>query len=323
MSAASPGWYPDPFVPGQQRWWSGVVWTEHVDAAPRPVMPSAAPAIPAQPSPRLQTREAKRQSKDVARADRIAAAEARSTAAGKMDLSAYADNGPSAHELRAVEAQRKQVREAARAAQRQAALPKWVDVVAGGRVSGAEVVAINDHCLPGEQPWLVLGTSNAAGVLAAFEDRVMIIKTGLLTSFMAGTLGGGRITTFPFTDITGIEFNGQLITGVLEILTPSYQGTANKDYWRGTSSGRNSNSNDPFTLSNTLPLTKVEYREALPQLNELRRRIQEAKTPRRLTAAPSPGSLVDEIHRLAELHASGALSADEFAAAKQAVIARG
>ena len=91
-----------------------------------------------------------------------------------------------------------------------------------------------------------------------------MIKVGLATSFMAGALGGGRITTFPFTEITGIEYNAQILSGVLEVLTPSYQGTANKDYWRGTNKSRNADANDPWTLSNTLPLARSTYNAALP-----------------------------------------------------------
>jgi hypothetical protein len=47
-----PGWYEDPFVTRQWRWWTGASWTEHV--APRTVSvaltPGAAPAAPAAPS---------------------------------------------------------------------------------------------------------------------------------------------------------------------------------------------------------------------------------------------------------------------------------
>jgi uncharacterized Tic20 family protein len=37
----APGWYPDPSVPGAQRWWDGSRWTEH-SSAPQPA-PVAAP----------------------------------------------------------------------------------------------------------------------------------------------------------------------------------------------------------------------------------------------------------------------------------------
>jgi hypothetical protein len=44
---AQPGWYPDPSGPaGQQRWWDGTRWTEHLQPAPGagPTTPPPAPA---------------------------------------------------------------------------------------------------------------------------------------------------------------------------------------------------------------------------------------------------------------------------------------
>ncbi len=104
----------------------------------------------------------------------------------------------------------------------------------------------------------------------------MIIKVGALTSLMADSFGGGRITTFPYADITGIEYNAGMGTGVLEIVTPSYQGTANKDYWQGLGK-TNANANNPRALSNTLPMMKPVYKQALPLLNQLRAKVAEAK----------------------------------------------
>lgn len=128
-------------------------------------------------------------------------------------------------------------------------------------------------------------------------------------------------------EITGIEYNTGMVNGVLEILTPSYQGTANKDFWRGTTKSRNDNSNDPWILSNTLPMAKPIYQRAMPRLNELRAKIAEAKRPAVIAAAsvvsqPAQGELVDELTRLASLHQQGILTDAEFASAKQAVIQR-
>ncbi|WP_165807277.1 SHOCT domain-containing protein [Nocardioides currus] len=187
----------------------------------------------------------------------------------------------------------------------------------------------------------ILVSSGGAGLLAAWDDRLAIVKTGAMTSFMAGSLGGERSAVFHYTDITGIEYNSGLMNGVLEILTPSYSGSANKDFWRGSTKSRNANANDPWTLSNTLPLAKAEYRSAGDQITELRRRISIAKNPgpstpvstaniapAAATSAPIPppaglgegAGLADQLAKLADLHQAGVLSDEEFAAAKQRLL---
>lgn len=205
---------------------------------------------------------------------------------------------------------------------------RWRQVeVIGQPLSDKAWRTIRDHAAPDEVSWFVIGVGSA-GVLAAFADRCMIVKVGAMASMMAGSLGGGRITTFQYTDITGIEYNAGMINGVLELLTPSYQGTANKDYWRGSGSSVNVDANDPYTLSNTLPMAKLVYKQALPWLNQLRAKIAEAKRPTVVVQhAPVPpaaaeSDLVSELTRLGTLHQQGLLTDAEFAAAKQAVIAR-
>ncbi|WP_433035277.1 hypothetical protein [Actinomycetospora sp. CA-053990] len=146
--------------------------------------------------------------------------------------------------------------------------------------------ALKDHCSPDEVPWFVVG-AGTAGVLAAFTDRAMVVKVGGMTSMMAGSLGGGRVTTFPYSEITGIEYNAGIVTGVLELLTPSYSGTANRDYWRGTRASRNADAGDPWTLSNTVPMPRDLYQRALPRLNEMRARIAEIKRPMMIVTPPA------------------------------------
>lgn len=216
---------------------------------------------------------------------------------------------------------------AAQAAAVSLATSAWGDVeVFGNNPSDKAWKTLRRHATPGETPRFVI-SNGAAGVFAVFEDRCMIIKVGAMTGFMTGSLGGGRITTFPFSEITGIEYNSGLVTGVLEVLTPSYQGTANKDYWRGTGKSRNADSNDPWTLSNTLPLSKPLYQQALPRLNEMRVWVADAKRP----AAPvtgsvastlSSGGLEGELRKLASLRDRGVLDEAEFLATRQAAIAR-
>ena len=190
----------------------------------------------------------------------------------------------------------------------------------GGSLSKAAARAVTELAHGDERPWLILNPAGATGALVAFEDRLAIIKTGALTGFMAGSTFGGRQTVMYFQDITGIEFNAGLLNGVLEILTASYQGTDNKDFWQGTLRSRNANANDPFTLSNTLPMTKSEYRDWQEHVNELRRRISVSKrpaAPQMVAAAPAQDSFADQVAKLAQLRADGLLSEEEFAAAKQ------
>ncbi|PRB71337.1 SHOCT domain-containing protein [Arthrobacter sp. MYb213] len=175
----------------------------------------------------------------------------------------------------------------------------------------------------GERPWMVL-VSFTAGLIAAFDDRLVVIKTGAWNSFGAGSFGGERSATIYYSDITGIEYNSGLMMGVLEILTPSYSGSANKDYWKGSTSSFNADANNPFTLSNTLPLDKSDYNKALPEINELRRRIAESKkvivhmpAPVPVTQEPSLGTRLRE---LKDLHSEGILTDQEFSVAKEKLL---
>lgn len=193
-------------------------------------------------------------------------------------------------------------------------------------------LTILQHCHEGEEPWFIF-TSFGAGCMACFDDRLMIIKGGNMQGFMAGTAFGSRSTTFYYHDINAIEFNKQVFGSVLEVLTASYQGTANHDYWRGSSQSRNADSGNPFTLSNTLPCSNGEYTRARAEMSELRQRIAAAKrnnmtftmpsiptVPQTLPApgvtAASSDDLVSRLAKLAELRDAGALTDEEFAAAK-------
>ncbi len=199
----------------------------------------------------------------------------------------------------------------------------WPDtrIVGLGKLSRKESESIRRACQNNDEPWLILKPQGAVGVLAAWDNRLSIIKTGGLTSLMAGSFGGERSTQFYYRDITGVAYNSGLFNGVLQILTSSYDGSPNKDYWRGSTRSRNSNSNDPYILSNTLPLGKSEFNLVQAEIAELRSRISQSKeTKVSVTVTPSEttagGSLADELKKLGDLQAAGILSPDEFAAAK-------
>ena len=194
--------------------------------------------------------------------------------------------------------------------------------VIGKKPNAKSMQVILDHCHGNEIPRFIISTGGGTGVFVAFEDRCMIIKTGAVTSFMAGSLFGGRVSTFPYGEITGIEYNSGWITGVLEVLTASYEGSKNKDFWRGSFKSRNADSNDPWTLSNCLPLDRATYNLSQNSLNELRKLISDAKKPQvtvNTTAVATP-SLSSQLKELATLHESGVLSDQEFKEAKAKII---
>ncbi len=154
------------------------------------------------------------------------------------------------------------------------------------------------------------------GALVALEDRCLIVKSGLMGGFMAGSLGGSRVTSFYYRDINAVEYNSGLINGVLELLTASYNGSENRDYWKGTNSPRNANSSDPWTLSNTLPLSKLAYQDANALISQLREMIRDSKETKITVNNSGPVSIADELAKLAELKSQGVISEDDFQAAK-------
>ena len=172
-----------------------------------------------------------------------------------------------------------------------------------------------------EKPLFIIATEGArAGAIVALPTRCMLIKSGGLAGFMAGSLGGARVATFYYSDITGIEYNSGMMTGVVEILTSSYEGGKNKDYWRGTTKSRNSDSNDPWTLSNTLPMVKPAYGAAKKQFDKLRSLIGESKGSSSVTNIINSDSIADEIEKLSKLLEKNLIDENEFKEAKKRLL---
>ncbi len=219
-----------------------------------------------------------------------------------------------------------------RSLKERAAAKSWPSTrLPNGSPNKASGLIILQHCNDKEEPWFIL-RSTQAGCMACFDDRLMIIKAGNMQGFMAGATFGGRSATFYFHDINAIEFNKQPLGSVLEILTASYQGTANHDFWRGTSKSRNADAGDPWTLNNTLPIENREYTSAHAEMSELRRRIATAKQSAIAvpssdasgggrTLPESESNLVSQLAKLGELREAGMLTDGEFHAAKSRILA--
>jgi hypothetical protein len=167
--------------------------------------------------------------------------------------------------------------------------------------------------------------------LIALGDRVLIAKAGL----MSGNTFGGKVTAFPYREITGVEIHTGFSTGVLAIQTASFSGTQAGTYW---SKGKNAN---PAELPNAIPLpNKQVVAKWQPHLELLRRGVSAGglvpaakKTPlgepvflkpiaaESLTApvhtsTAATGGIADEVAKLAALRDAGGLTDEEFAQAK-------
>ncbi len=156
------------------------------------------------------------------------------------------------------------------------------------------------------------GVGGWSQVIVALDERLLVIKPGMA----AGATFGARVTSFYYRDITGIEINTGLLQGVIEINTPSYQGTAQKDYWNVRDQNKN-----PFLVTNCLPISKRDLKHYKPYIDKLRTMIREAKQERVTPLPPQGGNnLSSELDKLASLKASGVLTEEEFQQAKKRVL---
>ncbi len=145
--------------------------------------------------------------------------------------------------------------------------------------------------------------------LVALDERLLIVKPG----FHAGTTFGTLTTTFYYQDVTGIQLHTFLLTGWIEVSSPSFQGRERKRNRQPRSSDR-----DVYKLPNCVPIAKRrvdEYHEALGQLRE---RLEFCKRYARLSPEAPP--LISSLERIARLRRSGALSAEEYERLKQVLL---
>jgi hypothetical protein len=174
---------------------------------------------------------------------------------------------------------------------------------------------VDTHLGPDENVLVALvGTSGQA--LVALDDRLLIVKPG----YMAGATFGAKVTSFPYRDISAIEVNTTWMSGVIEVIVPGYDGRKPTSYWSGDKD------KDPFKISNCLPIPKKAASEWQPHLDAIRQKIARAKHAPHPSSAPAPGGgagnndLIASLERLQALRTAGALSDEEFQAAKERLL---
>lgn len=162
---------------------------------------------------------------------------------------------------------------------------------------------------------------NSGQAMLALDDRLLVIKTGV----MSGNAFGGKATSFPFNQITGLEVQLGLTAGVLAVQTAAFQGGQVGSFWS------NDKNHDPFKLPNCIPINKSTATKWQPHLDRIRSRIAighwggSASSPV-ATSAPSPtppaaSSLAAQLAQLGDLHSQGVLTANEFEQAKRRLLA--
>jgi hypothetical protein len=174
-----------------------------------------------------------------------------------------------------------------------------------------ETALLEQLLVPGEKVLgQVIGNFDQAVIVT--DHHVCIVKTGL----MAGQMFGGKSTAFDFKNIVGVEIRTGMIQGEFEILAA---GLANNQ-------GNTNNAKVEMAKS---PNGIVFYKGEAPHFNALAAKIRERAGGHSLAPASASASTqshshptIEAIKQLAELHAAGILTEDEFTNKKAELLAK-
>ncbi len=147
--------------------------------------------------------------------------------------------------------------------------------------------------------------------IAATSERVIIVKAGWITG--AGPFGK-KVMSYRYDQITSVEHREGPLGGHIKLLTA------------GVLESRPDNSlfgSDPnYKKENVVTYggraTRAQVRELVALIEA---KVMSARDGAKRPASPDAGlDVVGELERLVSLHASGALSDQEFSAAKQRIL---
>lgn len=159
--------------------------------------------------------------------------------------------------------------------------------------------------MSGEVVDAVLSGGNEAIILT--NRRLIVVKVG----WLAGSSGGGRVTSFAFHDVVALQVQLGLMMGSLSVQSPGYGATQTGDYWDKR------NQQDVLKLPNVISWSKTQDSAYSRELAYAHERISNARNPMRGPAqSETPNNLSSELERLNALHDAGGLTDEEFRAAK-------
>jgi len=279
---------------------------------------------------RLEAKEAAQAEKQ--RADKQARLdkEAREQTRQEAKEAAQAEKQRAEEQARLDKEAREQERLEAKAAKREKRSAALVPVLHGVESikSSAALQLLEQHKSSDETVEAVVIGYNDGQVLVGLGQRLLVIKVG----FFAGATGGGRVSSYPYTDVVGIQTNTGFVNGALVVQVAGVNTTPG-DFWASSRPGQAGRNDDPFKLPNVVPITKRTLTVHALDLERVRTLIREARgTSQANNSAPPPpvaaaadagpdgADISQQLRTLADLHSSGALSDAEFEAAKRRVI---
>jgi hypothetical protein len=181
----------------------------------------------------------------------------------------------------------------------------------GPLVGGVEILASRlrrelERNTETDEPVRFCVRGKAGHALVCLGDRLLILKRGV----HAGAAFGTMAATIFYRDVTGIQVRMHLISGWIEISTPSFQGTERN----GTGQARQAGKHRVVTQPNCVPVHRRHLETYHVALAELRGLVAEAKLER------DHRGVVTQLERLADLHRRGAVDDREFGLAKARIL---
>jgi hypothetical protein len=169
--------------------------------------------------------------------------------------------------------------------------------------------ALDQNLVPGERVLVVITGSSSQAIIGT-DQRAFVYKKG----FMAGASFGSELTSWDYRNLVGVQLHTGMMSGAVILQAPGQNGTRTNVWKQGDS--------DPYKAPNAIPIARP-YEQAQAGVARLRQLIDGAHRMAHTPSSPPPpppfpaaSSLVNEINRLAELHARGALTDHEFAGFK-------
>jgi hypothetical protein len=161
---------------------------------------------------------------------------------------------------------------------------------------------------PGEQVHVVIEGAHGQWVVGT-NRRALVVKKGM----MAGSTFGKKVASWEHRNMTGIQLDSHMTTGVL-IVRAAGEESVNASYW---ATGKGSAKDAP----NAITFGRRPSPDVQASVARLRELISHAQSPA-MMAPPAGPDGIEQLKRLAELRDAGVVSTTEFEEKKRELLGR-